>query len=262
MGDIDMRRLWRVVTTGWLLILAGVLCVNADASIVLKMRGMNPSKTHAKKAILKTYLPEEIKPEDVLSTGELELRYDEQQKVYLVFGEVELAPQESVEVEIELNDIWHVPQDELERRRQDSSTVLDLLADSEFADKVPYLRKSIEERLTKIEHSQATPAVNPQKHISQYRENKRLLNLIDDDLAVARSLMDNAKKIPSLKIWQLILAVIGLLVVMSGALFFVLNRQMYSFDDASAGVKVVDLKGKGRDSPDGEIIDDIVDSIK
>ena len=256
-----MRYQWRVSTGLIVAIAAAFVCFDASASIVLKMRGMNPSKTQSKKAVLKSYLPEEIKPEDVLAMGQLELRYDEQQKVYFVYGEVELAPQESVEVEVELNDIWHIPEDELERRRVDADMILKVLADSEFSDKVPYLRKSIDERLLKIGQSQAVAAANPQKHISRYRDNKRLLNLVDDDLAVARSLMDNVKKIPSMKIWQLILAVIGLLVVMSGALYFVWNRQMSSFDE-TAGVKVSDLKGKGRDSSDGEILDDIVDSIK
>lgn len=205
----------------FMILVLSMITTMSYAGVVVKIVGVNPSKTQSKKAILKSYMPEEILPEHVESLGELQLLYDDQKKLYYVYGEVELKPGETVEKEIELMDIWHIKEEELARKYADMQKIMSVLQRSEFGDKVAYLQGSIESKLKVIEDNQKTQAENPQKHIFTYRMNLELMTQVDQELDVARNLMLSVKRIPTVKIWKLIILVIVLLGVFAAGLYFV-----------------------------------------
>lgn len=197
----------------------------AEASVVLKIVGVNPSKEQKKKVTLKAYLPEEIKPSDVLSKGDLELIYDEQKGAYYVNGEYELEPGETVEEEVELRDIWNVPKEETDVLAKDMEKIFPVLNDTTFKDKAKYLKDRIETNMKKLQESQGQAVVNPQQYISKYREESKLLAEMKSDMESARALLGQIKPIPSVDIWKVFLLVIGFLAVLATVLFVIWQHQ-------------------------------------
>ncbi|MBU1122129.1 MAG: hypothetical protein ABIH71_01185 [Candidatus Omnitrophota bacterium] len=203
-----------------------VLMSSAQASIVLKIMGVNPSKEQTQKVTLKAFLPKEIKPEHVIDREDLDLIYDTQQGAYYVYGEYDLVPGETIAKEVEMEDIWMIPTDELVTLRSEAVKTAELLKDTDFEERVIFLKQSIESKLNKIEEKQSVPPLNSQKHISDYRDNLKLMEEVKADLLLARSLLTKAKSLPSVTVWKVFIAVIGILTVIALALYFVWHKQL------------------------------------
>lgn len=220
------KNIFKIFLASYLLvIISSILCFNVYASVIIKIIGVNPSKTQKQTIKIKAYLPEEIRTEDVLDKNDLDLIYDEQKNLYYVSGEYPASPGETIERQVELNDIWTVTTDNFTNIRKDVEIVFNSLADSEFASRAEFIRSSIEKKLVQIEESQKNPTTNPQRHISRYRDNKKILASIQDDLALARSLASQVKRIPTAKLWQVFVMVIGFLAILGVGLYIIWNRQ-------------------------------------
>jgi hypothetical protein len=203
----------------------------AWADVAIKIVAANPSKTQTKKAKLQAFLPEEIGPDKVISAGDMKILYDDAKKQYYVFTEIDLEPGATAEREVIIKDIWHIETNVLEQKRADMEKILLMLKNSEFEDKATYLRQSVNEKLAKIAQAQKQQADNPQQHIKKFRDNAALLAQVDGDLAVARTLMLNAKKMPAMKIWIMIISVVGFLGAMSALMYLFWQRQISSGGD-------------------------------
>ena len=68
-----------------------LLCQPAQAGITLRLKAVNPSDSE-KTVTIKSYLPLEVKPEDVIYKDDLEVIYDTQQGSYYVLGDYEIKP--------------------------------------------------------------------------------------------------------------------------------------------------------------------------
>lgn len=198
----------------------------AYASIVLKIMGVNPSTEQEQVVMLKAYLPKEVKPEDVLDRGDLELIYDTQQGSYYVYGEFSVPPRETIEREVELEDIWHISNTELESIRGEAIQTAKLLENTDFEERAVFLKQSIETKLNEINKRQSVPALNSQKHISNFRDNERLLDIVKEELMLARSLLAKAKSLSPVSIWRIIIVVLGLLTALGLALYIIWHRQV------------------------------------
>jgi len=208
-----------------LLFLYSFILVPAYANIVLKVVLTNPSKEQVQKVPVKVYLPKEAKPENIVEKGDLEASYDTQQGSYYVFGEFELKPGELVVKDIELQDIWNIPETEIEFLRLETIKISNLLKNTEYADRVNYLTNSIQSKLDYITDNQKNPAINPERHISDYRENLKVTDSVRADVALMRSLMSQVKPLPSVTVWKLMLAIIIFLGVMGASFYFVWQKQ-------------------------------------
>jgi len=200
--------------------------VFAQDTIVLKILGINPSKENKQKVVLKAYLPEEVKPEDIIDKSDLEIFYDPQKGSYYVYGEYELQPQETIERKVEIKDIWTVPQEEIDTLRSEAKKTLRLLENTDFKERANFLMENINSKLNEIIRRQKIPAVNPQTHISNYRDNLKLLESVKNDLLLARSLLAQARGIPSVTIWKVFLIVIAFLAVLGLSLYLIWQRQL------------------------------------
>jgi hypothetical protein len=198
----------------------------AEAGIVLKIMGVNPSPTQRQKVVLKAYLPKEVKLEHIIDRGDLNVIYDAEEGAYYVYGEYEVGPKDVVEREVEIEDIWSIPQNELEGLQKEVSQTLSLLEKTEFKERVAFLKESMETKLNEIINNQKVPAVNPQRHISNYRSNLKLLEGVKSDLMLARSLLAQAKPIPSITIWIVFFAIVGFLGVLGLVFYFIWNKQV------------------------------------
>ncbi|MFH1460000.1 MAG: hypothetical protein ABIG64_06475 [Candidatus Omnitrophota bacterium] len=197
-------------------------------NVVIKIIGVNPSKTQSQKLTLRTHLPEEVTPEDIMDKEDLEISYDTEKSAYYVYGEYELGPEETIEREVEIKNIWHIPEVEIESIRLKTDETVELLENTEFKEKADFLKKSIEDKLSEIEKRQKVTATNPQKHISDFRDNKKLLEAAKKDLMLARTFVSQVKVLPTMTIWKLFFIVVIILLILSSGFYFFWFRQSRS----------------------------------
>jgi hypothetical protein len=199
---------------------------DADANIVMKVLAVNPSKEQSQTVPVKAYLPKEVKPENVVDKGDLDIAFDNQQGSYYVFGEYEMKPGEVLERSIEIQDIWEIPVSEISSLRSEVLKFSALLKNTEFAERAAFLANSIESKINYIFENQKDSPVNPERRISDYRENVKTLEGVKADLTLLRSLLSQGKPFPSVAIWRVMLAIVIFLGIMGVVFYFIWQRQV------------------------------------
>lgn len=195
-------------------------------SIVLKVIAVNPSKEQSQKVPFKIYLPKEAKPEDLIDRADLEPSYDTQQGSYFLAGEYELKPGEVLDRNIEIRDIWVIEDTEIEFLRAEAVKLCGLLKNSEYSERAAYLASGIESKLNYINENQKNAPANPERHISDYRENLKVVEAVKADLALIRGLLSQVKSFPAASAWKIIVAILIFLGLMSLAFYFLFKKQL------------------------------------
>ena len=170
----------------------------------------NPTNT-VKHFKHKDYLPQEIKPEDVLEDEGFEVRFDVSKQLSFLFKEEDLNPGQKKRYSVGIADIWSVSQRSLDYLRSRARYACEFLKNSKFESSAKLLMDRISGDLDTIEASQ-----NQQQpileHISAYRVNQKTYESAQKDvetleklLAVARENLEKSRvdnilqKIQSLK---------------------------------------------------------------
>ena len=167
------------------------------AVVTLKIRAINPSKVEKKKVQIKSCLPQRVTPEDVVSSGDLDVSYDMAAKTYVVAKEVELGPAETRTFEVVIKDIWEIPEAELKGLSTQASKLSAALKGSDKAETVAGLQQMIDENLKSVTARQAAAAVGVVKtvdHIRVNEANRELLEQVRKDLGVMENLAIAAGK--------------------------------------------------------------------
>jgi hypothetical protein len=212
---------------------AFMLCAQAFAgNIVLKIVGVNPSKEQSQQIEIKAYLPKEILPEDVVDKDDLTLIYDPQQGAYCATGTYDLEPGATIEKQIKVKDIWVIAPEEIKSIRDEATKTVELIGDSTYKERAVFLRDSIMRRIDAIDKKQGSSSTNPQRHISEYRDNLAEYESIKADLVVLRSLLAQSKSFPVMTVWKVILMIIVFLSVLSVALYVLWTSQMRAMADS------------------------------
>lgn len=210
----------------------------AEGELTLKVMAINPSKDQAQKAEVKAYLPKEIRLDDVLERGDLEVTYDNQQGAYFVYGQYDLKPGETLEREIQIRDVWRIPDEELDSLKAEAAKTAALLLKTDFQERVDFLKTVIDTKLGKIIERQALPSASPDKHISKYRENLALLESVKQDMLLARSLLAQAKPTRNLgAIWKLFVGIVLFLGVLGAGSYLIWQTQLKTLDRAASGTE-------------------------
>ncbi|MDP3703668.1 MAG: hypothetical protein Q8R78_04715 [Candidatus Omnitrophota bacterium] len=220
------------------------------AEIVLKILVVNPSETETKEFTIHSALPPEVKAGDVLETDGLSVEYDSNAGLYVLSGTVTLEPKQSLSKQIVLEDVWVIPDKRFAAVREETDTILAKLAKTPYEEQGQLLADSVDRRLTAVEASERQPFVNPEQHISLYRDNLKALQSIEVDLVSLRQLMVMAALEPSgpsllggsgtaaggtehgrgslsiLTTWKLIFIILSLLGLVSLSFFIVWQRQL------------------------------------
>ena len=223
--DIHKSKLL-VLTFFSFLVLTLSLSREVYANIILKVMSGNPSKEQSQKVTIKAYLPKEIKPEHIVDKGDLDVGYDSQQGSHYVYGEYDLKPGEIIEKDVEIRDIFNVPSTEIEALRAETEKTAGMLRNSEFSDRALFLQNSIESKLNQVVENQKGSPVNPERHISDYRENLKTIDSAKADIALMRSLLSQAKPFPTAVIWKVILAIIAFLGLLGTVFFIIWQKQV------------------------------------
>ncbi|MDD5593098.1 MAG: hypothetical protein PHV44_07460 [Candidatus Omnitrophica bacterium] len=193
----------------------------AGANIVLKVIAVNPSKEEAQWVVVKTALPKEVSPEDVVDEGDLEIVYDAQEGSYVVYGNFKLKPGETLEKSIEIRDtIWTIPDSELEGAKKDLVKFSGLLKNTRFSERFVFLKDNIESKLNQIIVSQKDPPSNPEQFILNYRENLNILKSAKADLDLIRGFLTQVRIFPATTIWRIIILIAVFLGLLSATFCF------------------------------------------
>lgn len=256
-----------IITSSFLLMgLDSVEVISRGENIVLKALLINPSQTQKKFLPFKAFLPQEVKPENIIEKGDLRVAYDAQQGAYYVFKDMELKPGETITQEILIKDIWNVSSEEINSIRSEVDKITKLTENSDFAERANFLENSIESKLKLISDRQAVPPPTADRHISEFRENQRILEMVKSDLAALKSLLAQMNKpISSTSTWKLILGITVFLGILGLAFFIMWSRQVKgSAEKMEKGKKEPIISGEKREAEQEKKVDikDIEERLK
>lgn len=205
----------------------------AEANIVVRAMVVNPSASMKRKVPFRSYLPKEVKPENIVDAADLEVAFDPKEGAYYVFKDYELEPKETVAIEIEMEDVWKISQAEISSLREEVSKVVKILSNTDYYERAVYLKNSIDSKLNQVEYSQAVQNPSPGGYISDYRENLKAIDAVKADLAAAKTLMAEAKNIAPMLTWKLIIVVLVFLGILGLVFFIVWQKQIKSLAELS-----------------------------
>ena len=203
-----------------------VFCLSAQAGVTMRLTAVNPSDSE-KTVPIKVYLPVEVKPEDVISKGDLEVIYDTQHGSYYVYGEYPLKPKEALEKEIELRDVWVIDATRIAMIRQEAKEILESFKKTNYLERATLLYDGIDKKLKEVEAMQDLSSTSPNYKISNYRDSLSLLNSAEADLVAAKTLLSEVAPKGLAKFsWKIILFIVIFLGILSAGFFFIWQRQV------------------------------------
>jgi len=214
----------------FLCLLSSIFCFlffipQAEAGITMRLMAVNPADS-TQTVTIKSYLPLEVKPEDVLYKDDLEVIYDTQQGSYYIYGEYQLKPKEVLEKEIELRDIWVIDLSRIAMIRQEAKDLREDFKKTNFIERANVLYDGIDKKLKEVEDMQVSTSANPGYKISSYRNSVSLLNSAKADLLAGKTLLSEVAPRGLAKLtWRIILFIIIFLGILGAGFFFVWQRQ-------------------------------------
>jgi hypothetical protein len=239
------------------------------------MVAVNPSKIKKQKIEIRSYLPSEVRPKDVIDSGGLNIEYDQEKSLYYAYGPgIELAPQEMRVFKVEVEDIWLLPDTELSALKSQTDDIVKRLENTSYALQAKTTTENIYRQLDEIKATQSDDSLSRSQHIGIYRQNLETMQSIKKDIAelekllrpstgpAAPEVLEKAKlkmALPSATTtWLIIIIIIVFLGMLAAVFFFVLQGQIRSSHNAlkeakeSAFPKAEPGKSSGQKPPSEE----------
>ena len=158
--------------------------------MTMKVVAVNPSAEKTKVVPVRIDLPQEIKPNDILDHGDLQVEYDTDRSLYYVYKQdVSLAPKQTKVFEVVVRDVWFVPETALQGLKAHTDLVLKRLEKSDYYASAKELSSSIFSRLDEIKKIQEDETISRKQRIGAYRRNLEALNAIKEDIARMEKLL-------------------------------------------------------------------------
>jgi len=145
--------------------------------MTIKLIAVNATEDE-KEIDIKSPLPKELKPEDILEMGTLKLDYDVDKGSYFVHGKEKFAPKESKKFSIKVRDVWIIAEEEIDLLRQQLDENLKSLENHE---NYPYARRMsdrLNEDLAGVLAKQENYSQNIERRIEEYRANLQVLETL------------------------------------------------------------------------------------
>ena len=212
--------------------LAIVLPVYSDVN--LKALVINPSKTKTQQAVLKAYLPEEVKPEDINDAEDLKIDYDVDKALYYVYQVYNLKPGESVTKNVSIKDVWLIADETLQGTLTRADKLIENLKESSYYQEALRMQEDIivKTQDIRIRQNENLESV-PQTHIAAYRDNKEILDSIYASLNRMDKMVMETQAVHGVVVdkvsvrasWWVILGVIIALALLSVVFFIIWHGQ-------------------------------------
>lgn len=170
-----------------------------SGSVKRRILVANHSKGVEETIPVKEYLPDGVKPEDIISKGDFKIGYDFDRSLYFVYQNVKLQPNASVTLEIVMNDIWRIDELEIAMLRDHVKRIAAILEKSRYAEQVKVMCATIYRRLDQIAQVQNT-VTTTESRLSNYDVNKASLEEIKNDIGTLEDLVIEVQGLPTDKI--------------------------------------------------------------
>jgi hypothetical protein len=198
-----------------------------EGTIRITIRNTSPNL--ARKVPVKHDLPSEIRANDVLDAGGLQVATDARRGVCYVFKEeVEIGPGESVTYNVKIRDRWNVNGPRIGSLKSAAKEILDsVVALAKFES----VEQTLKEMLTEIEAVEKAPApiTLNDEYVAYFRQQTEHLDRIEENIYRVKVAMRPDVKAPKLGFalkapshrttWLIIYIILGFLAVVS-LLFF------------------------------------------
>lgn len=228
-----------------------------QGSVYMRVLAVNPSKDEAQTVNIKEYLPQEVTPKDVVSTGGLDLEYDTERGLYYVYKEsLELPAGKTSIFTIELKDIWYIPEEELNTLKTQAENILKHMKDSKDYSTVQKISEEIDEQLKEIISAQQESRSLPFKQqIATYRDNLDTLKSMRENIdrmrnfllaegksgqsgSAERAMLEGSKlksDVPSkTATWMVIFIIMTFILILGAAFFFAWIRSTRSIEKTTS----------------------------
>ncbi len=161
--------------------------------MTLKVVAINPSTEKSKTVPVRIDLPQEVKPSDIIDSGELKVEFDTERSIYYVYKpDVALAPKQTRVFEVVVRDVWFIPDVQLTGVKMQTNVLMKRLEKSEYAQSAKQLGESILSRLDDIAKFQTDEAIGRKQCIGGYRRNLQTLAAIKEDIERMEKLLSFA----------------------------------------------------------------------
>ena len=153
-------------------------------SIRISVVAVNPSESKTQKIPIKSYLPEEVTPEDILNSSGLSVEFDTATSSYYLYKEdLELKPKELRTFQVELRDAWVIKKERLDALRTQAESMIGHLKGTEDYEAAQRMGEAIYKALGAIEQTQNDDTVSTKRHIGIYRNNQKVIEQVKEDIA-------------------------------------------------------------------------------
>jgi hypothetical protein len=151
-------------------------------SIRIKILVVNRSD-EAQQIEVKSYLPQEVRPEHIIEKNDFNTGYDAEKELYFVILPTPptLQARELLEYAVTVKDVWVIQQSNIDEKRSEALKLFKLLKEgTEQQTRGKLLCDRIENQLSLIETLQGQKNRIPAaEYISNYRDNKERMKLVD-----------------------------------------------------------------------------------
>ncbi len=177
------------------LALAAIFCLGASfpahaAGVRMRVVVLNPSATLTQSKDVRTALPKEITAKDIADDGGMELEYDNKEGTfYATKTGIELAPGETKVFEILLNDVWLLDEKPLEVLRTRVERIVNNLKETKAYERASLIAEGMYAHIDQIIKTQNNQNVTTNQHIAYYRDNMKLREQLDKDMAELEKLL-------------------------------------------------------------------------
>ena len=115
---------------------------------------VNPSATETLKSPVTQLLPPEIKPEDVVDPAGMEIKFDENKRVYYLTTMVELSPKEVRELQVQIRNVWYISDEVIAGIKEEVDQKVKALVGTQYEKTSRLLADKVIERIGAIEEEQ------------------------------------------------------------------------------------------------------------
>ena len=170
-----------------LLILLSTHLSSAAEDVKIKIIAINPSQTDPLKTSIQHQLPAEIQPEDVLDASGMEIKYDKENKTFMLNQIVELSPRETKTIVVRVKNVWSITDEDMLTLRADLENNVKALQGTKYEESSRMLYEKISENLVGIEAEQ-TKKLGIRQQIEMYRAHIKQVEAIRKDISSLASI--------------------------------------------------------------------------
>lgn len=138
------------------------------ADLTINLVAVNGSE-EVKEMEIKSYLPKELEPSDILDAGLLTVQYDVEKGAYYVSGKMTFQPKESKTFKVKVTDVWRITTEEIGVLKSQLEDNLKLLEKKEDYGSALVARDKLMSQLDYILGQQDTYSQDIERRVEQYR---------------------------------------------------------------------------------------------